>query len=305
MLGDIAAVRLKDLEVFEEVARVRSIREAARRIGSTSGQVSKTIQNLERLVGTKLFRRSVSGVLLTSQGSELHVVVQELLASGERIESLLSGKSKTDFARVLAIAGTAFLNTHFTTPIVCRFAGLWPPTTFRFLDLAPDQIVAVGLRGGFDLAVHFGNLSWPNTWTSKRVGKSHWVLCGRVGHPISKRPSLKQILEYPFVVPTYWTPEGLVRGNDQFPVPISKRKTGYETATADAAVPILLETDQIAYLPDLLARPFFQSGALRELKTDEVSPVEKELLLSAKADVVPAAIFDRLSQKMSENLKLG
>jgi DNA-binding transcriptional LysR family regulator len=138
VLGDIAAIRLRDLEVFEEVARARSIREAARRIGSTSGQVSKAIQNLERLVGTKLFKRSVSGVLLTSQGAELQAIVQELLVNGERIESLLSGKNKGKFAKVLAIAGTAFLNTHFTTPLVCRHANLWPPTTFRFLDLAPD-----------------------------------------------------------------------------------------------------------------------------------------------------------------------
>jgi hypothetical protein len=114
---------------------------------------------------------------------------------------------------------------------------------------------------------------------------------------------VKQILEYPFVVPTYWTVEGLVRGNDQFPLPISKRKAGYETATADSALPILLETDQIAFLPDLLVRPSIQKQLLRELKTDEIPAVEKELLLSAKSDVVPATVFDRLSAKMSESLK--
>src|SRR5205823_4500901 len=109
------------------------------------------------------------------QGTELHAIVQELLASGERIESLLSGRSKTKFTKTLAIAGTSFLNTHFATPIVCRFAKL-TPTTFRFLDLAPDQIVAIGLRGGFDVAVHFGSLSWPSTWATRSLGKSSWTL---------------------------------------------------------------------------------------------------------------------------------
>ncbi len=303
MLGEIAAVRLRDLEIFAEVARAGSIREVARRIHSTSGQVSKAIQNLEQLVGTKLFRRSVYGVLLTSQGTELHSIVQELLASGERIESMVSGRSKTKFTKTLAIAGTSFLNTHFAAPIVCRFASLWPPTVFRFLDLAPDQVVAVGLRGGFDVAVHFGSLSWPNTWTTKGLGKSRWALCARVSHPLPKRPSLKQTLEYPFVIPTYWTTEGLIRGNDQFPMPISKRKAGYETATADAAIPILLETDQVAFLPDLLVRPFIQSQKLRELRTNELPLVEKELYLSAKSDSVPAAIFKGLVEKMSEALR--
>ncbi len=78
-------------------------------------------------------------------------------------------------------------------------------------------------------------------------------------HPLPNRPSLKKVLECNFVLPTYWTAEGLVRGNDQFPIPIAKRKAGFETATADAAIPILLATDQIAFLPDLLVRPMIQA----------------------------------------------
>lgn len=66
MLGEIASIRLRDLEIFAEGARARSIREVARRLLSTPSQVSKAIQNLERLVGTKLFKRSVAGVVLTS-----------------------------------------------------------------------------------------------------------------------------------------------------------------------------------------------------------------------------------------------
>ncbi len=302
MLGEIASIRLRDLEVFEEVARARSIREAARRINTSSGQVSKSIQNLERLIGAKLFKRSASGVLLTSQGAELQTIVQDILSGGEKLESLVSGHKKNKFTKVIAIAGTSFLNTHFTTSISCKLANEGSPVIFRFLDLAPDQFVAVGLRGGFDISVHFGALSWPRTWTTKSLGKSRWTLCARANHPLPKRAKLKQILEYPFVVPTYWTADGLVRGNDQFPMPISKRKTGYETATADAAVPILLETNQIAFLPDLLASPFIKSQQLRELRMVELPSVEKELFLSAKSDVVPDAIFKGLLQRMSDHL---
>jgi DNA-binding transcriptional LysR family regulator len=302
MLNEIAGIRLRDLEIFEEVARARSIREVARRLDSTAGQVSKSIQNLERLVGTKLFRRSVSGVLLTSQGKDLQEIVHELLESGAKIESLVSNRNKAKFAKVLAVAGTSFLNTHFTIPTTCRFAAAGNSTVFRFLDLAPDQVVSVGIRGGFDIAVHYGTLNWPNTWVTKRLGKSRWVLCARLDHPLPKRPSLKQVLECSFVVPTYWTSEGLVHGNDQFPLPISKRKSGYETATADAAIPILLNTDQIAFLPNLLVRSFIQSQDLRELRVEDLPAIEKEMFLSAKSDVVPDSVFQGLSAKMSEQL---
>ena len=304
MLSEIAAIRLRDLEIFQEVARAHSIREVARRIHSTPGQVSKSIQNLEKMVGFKLFRRSVSGVLLTSHGTELQAIVQKLLESSDKIENLVAGRGKAKGSKFLAIAGTSFLNTHFTTPLICRFAKEWGSTLFRFLDLAPDQIVAVGLRGGYDLAVHFGALSWPGTWTTQRLGKSRWTLCARVGHPLAKRPSLKQILEFPFVIPTYWTAEGLMRGNDQFPLPVAKRKAGYETATADAAIPILMETDHVAFLPHILVQPFLKSQQLRELRTEDLPLVEKDLFLSAKSDSVSAKIFQGLVDKMSASLKL-
>jgi len=301
-LSEISSVRLRDLEIFNEVARARSIREAARRLGSTSGQISKSVQNLERLIGIKLFRRSVSGVLLTSQGSEMQSIVQEVLDNSQRIEQLAHGGSRR-LAKNLAIAGTAFLNTHFITPIVCELSASMPEMAFRFLDLAPDQIVAAGLRGGFDLAVHFDPLSWPSTWETRPLGKSSWKLCARPEHPLRARPPLKQILEYPFVVPTYWTSEGLITGNDRFPLPFSKRRRGFETATAEAAIPILFKTDHVAFLPSVLVDSYLKSRQLREIKCHEVEPVERKLFLSAKSDTVPHLVFQRMIAGMSASLE--
>jgi DNA-binding transcriptional LysR family regulator len=310
MLEELASVRLKDLEAFVEVARAKSIREAARRLGTSSGQVSKVVQNLERRLGGSFFKRSASGVLLTAQGAELHVLAQELLATGEKMAGVLAGKGKRKYQRVLAIAGTAFLNTYFTAGIVGKMVGAQESEmVFRFLDLAPDQFVPVGLRGGFELVVHFGNLAWPNTWTSKSLGRSRWTLCVRQDHPVGKAPTLKSILEYPFIVPSYWTNDGLAFGNDQFPIAMSKRKTGFETSTADAAVSILRDTNQVAFLPDILVRPFIRAHQLRELRPSEIQVVEKELFLSVKSDSVPSSIFRDLSERMtvviSENKKTG
>ena len=94
MLNELASLRLKEFEIFVEVIRAKSIREAARRMNSTSGQVSKTIQNLEKRLGAKLFRRSAAGVLPTNQGKELKALVETLLETGEQIEGLVSDKKQ-------------------------------------------------------------------------------------------------------------------------------------------------------------------------------------------------------------------
>lgn len=228
---------------------------------------------------------------------------KEILERGEQLEGALSHSRSGKASKILAIAGTSFLNTHFCAPLACLAAESFSPLRFRFLDLAPDQIDTVGLRNGFEIAVHYGAISWPKTWVSKRLGKSRWKLCCAPHHPLPKKPSLRQILDYPFVVPTYWTNEGLVHGNDQFPLPLSKRKAGYETATADSAVPILMATQQVAFLPSLLVKSFLERGVLREVRCLDIPRVEREIFLSVKSDAVPDSVFQSLSRLMGDALK--
>lgn len=100
MLKEIESLRVKDLEIFDEVARVQSIREVARRRETTSRQISKAIQNLEKIFCVRLFKRSVRGFFLSTQGTELRDLVIEILQSGKKIQDLVSGKIKQSFLKL-------------------------------------------------------------------------------------------------------------------------------------------------------------------------------------------------------------
>jgi DNA-binding transcriptional LysR family regulator len=301
-MDQISSIKLKELEIFLEVSRAKSIREVSRRLNLTPGQVSKVIQQLESKLGVKLYRRSVSGVLLTAEGSELLDIARDIAANSEKMKHLLAGHGKISFKKAIAIASTSFLNTYLVAPSASQLTDAKNSVSFRFLDLAPDQLVPVAFRGAFEAAVHYGKILWPATWISSHVGKSDWVLCGRFKHPLPKHPNIKQVLAYSFVIPTYWTQEGLVKGNDQFPVPLSKRKAGFETATADAAVPVLLETDQIAFLPRILVRELLAKRALREIICPEIEPVERDLFFSVRSDLVPDSMFKAMTAQLGKNL---
>lgn len=298
----LSDIRLKDLQIFREVSRTSSIRETARRFKVTSGQISKYIRSLEIRMGVRLFKRSPTGMLMTEAGTELVRAVEEILAGGQMMEQILAGQRK-NANRTLAIAGTAFLTTYFTTPTVCKMKTEMKGVTFRFLDLPPDQLVSAGLRSAFELAVHYGKVSWPATWVTEHIGRTPWYLCARSHHAlIGRSQPLAQILEHAFVIPTYWTAEGLVRGDDNFPVSLAKRKLGFETATADAAIPILLATEQIAFLPSILIAPYVRQGKLSLVESRDVTVIEKDLYLSARSDAVPARLFDELLRGMRERL---
>ncbi len=296
----LSSLRIQDFQILHEAQRAKSVREVARRLNMTPGQVSKSIDKMETKLALKLFKRSASGVLLTGEGAALTEITSELLAQIEKIEGLPARQAGQ--RQTVAIGSTSFLTTHFVTPITCRFASRYKDVSFRFLDLAPHQLVPAGLRGAFDVAIHYGRVAWPKTWTSERLGSSNWVLCVRHGHPLPSRASLAKVLEYEFVTPTYWTPEGLEHGNDQFPIPVSRRRTGYETATAEGAIPVLLATDQIAFLPALLAGPFVAKKMIRTLHCPEVKTIGRDLHISARSISVPNRLFLELKQALSSGL---
>lgn len=303
MSDAFSSIKIIDLEIFLEVSSAKSIREVSRRLSLSPAKVSKTIRALESKLGTKVYKRSVMGVLPTAEGADLLEVASNMVQGCDRIKELLSGQGKQKMRRALAIASTSFLNTHFTTPVTCAFANHFSEKiSFKFLDLPPDQLVPVALRGGFEIAVHYGAIPWPSTWTTKKLGTSKWVLICKQAHPISKRPSLKQILQYPFVYPAYWSQEGISRGNDEFPVPISKRKLGFETATADAAVPIVLQSDQLAFLPEILVRSQVKRKKLRVIESADLKDINKELHISVRSDIVPVSLFNGLAEKMSAEI---
>lgn len=299
MTDAISSIKIRDLEIFLEVSRAKSIREVSRRLNLSPGKVSKSIQALEAKLGTKVYKRSATGVLPTAEGAEILEIANSMVHGVDKIKELLSGRGKSKIKKTLAVASTSFLNTHLTVPVTSRFAQKLEDHSFRFLDLAPDQLVPVGLRGGFEIAVHYGAIAWPSTWLSRKLGKSNWVLACRTGHPLSKKPNLKKILEYAFVAPVYWTNEGLKKGNDQFPVPSSKRKLGYETATADAAIAIIEQTNQLAFLPEILARQFVAKKTIRVIECSDLKEIDRELFISVRSDLVTETLFNGLADKIS------
>ncbi|TDO07679.1 LysR substrate binding domain-containing protein [Halomonas ventosae] len=82
-----ARIKLRHLQAFLEVARQRSFARAAERLAITQPGMSKTIKELEEILGTALFERTSRGVALTQAGLTL------LRHAGPAIRALEEGVS--------------------------------------------------------------------------------------------------------------------------------------------------------------------------------------------------------------------
>jgi DNA-binding transcriptional LysR family regulator len=275
-------IKLAEIELFLSLLKLKSIREVARQKNMQPGQVSKWISSLERKVGAPLINRASTGVTPTARALELLPVFEDMHVLLEK----LSGKTQED-SKIFSIASSSFFSTHLVPEILKEIKN----TKFRLIDLPPTSFVTAGLRGSFQYCLHSQKLDWPQTWSTKETGKLRWNLYCRKNHPLTQNSGMKNILKYPFIIPIYWTPDGTQFGNDQCPIPMSKRIKGHETATAASAAQIANVTDQLAFLPEVVA-------SRSDLQLEKVKvpwkQVETPVYLSVKNSVVKQNDFEKL-----------
>lgn len=283
---DIEDIKIKEINVFMELLKSGSVRAIARQRGNHAGQISKLISGLERKVGFKLIDRSNFGIVPTARALELLPLFEDIQKSEEDIRSSFTTKEKD----ILSFAANFFLASHLLPQVFSAFEKPFPTQRLRLLDLPPSSFLPVALRNGFQICLHTGDHDWPKTWSSEKLGDLHWILCAGKNHPVLQRPTLKEVLKYPFIYPVYWTNEGIVYGKDNFPSVGHQRIRGHETATAVSALEIIKRTEQLGYVPEIVARPYLKSGEVTRIELPTVKTTKQPVYLSVKTD--------RISQKM-------
>jgi DNA-binding transcriptional LysR family regulator len=260
----ISQLSLHEFEVFQEIAKTQSIRETARRFKCEPGQISRLMKRLEQKIGARLIERTPTGVTLTQHGSIAVKTTKAVLREASELSALSREAEKS---RAYGIGSTSFLCARLLGALVGRHASTDPALRLRLIDVAPDQIISNALKGAFDLAVHVGALDWPRSWQTRPLGEIKWQLFARTGAKVPKKCTFDSIRHLPYIVPVYWTNEGLLEGNDQCPVKMRDREQGVATATAETALAVLKTSDQLAFLPEILAREAVEDGDIHVVLT--------------------------------------
>ena len=110
------------LKYAVEVERTGSITKAAEKLYMNQPHLSKTIRELEEILGSPIFKRTAKGMLPTKKGTEFLTVAKNILSQVEMIENLAKGNNankypKTTFSVVvprasyIAYAFTEFVKT--------------------------------------------------------------------------------------------------------------------------------------------------------------------------------------------------
>ena len=179
--------QLRSMEIFAEVARLRSFSAAARTFGMTRAMVSKCVGQLEQRLGARLLYRSTREVSLTEAGQAY------LPACSATVELA------REAARAIEPAG-AELAGPLRIQAPSSFGGLWLADAIarfnvRHPRLQPslfvDDALLDPIRHGFDLSVRVGGIPDTSGLASRRLAPCRGVLCAspdylaRHGQPAS------------------------------------------------------------------------------------------------------------------------
>lgn len=152
-------IKFRHLDAFSAIARSRSFKNAAEQLNLTQPAISKTVKELEEILGVVLMERSRSGVTLSPEG-EVFLQFAEQSTAALR-HGLRSIRAKGGAAGQLRVGALPSVASHLLPETAIAFADRNPDTLFEVHEGPHHDLTARLRSGGLDLVV--GRLGRPDS----------------------------------------------------------------------------------------------------------------------------------------------
>ncbi|WP_058910178.1 LysR substrate-binding domain-containing protein [Entomohabitans teleogrylli] len=259
-------IRLRHLHTFVAVAQQGTLGRAAETLNLSQPALSKTLNELEQLTGTRLFERGRLGAQLTLMGEQfLTHAVKVLDALNHAGQSLIRKDGEAaDVVRIGALP-TAALGV--LPAVIGQFHKQQPDVTLQVGAMSNPMLLA-GLKSG-DLDLGIGRMSDPELMAGlnyELLFLESLKLVVRPEHPLlSDAVTISRVMEWPIVVsPKGTTPrhnaEALLNSQGcQLP------PCCVETLSASLSRQLTLEYDYVWFVPSGAVKEDLRSASLVSL----------------------------------------
>lgn len=239
-------LKLRHLEAFLSVAQAGTISAAARLRNVSQPALSKTISELETLLGAQLFERTGRRVLLTPAGESFRAHARAALQSLETGVRDLTGQVTTGLVKVgvlPTVAGGFFPSVALAfsqTRPDARIGIITGPNRY-LLDLLRDGKIDL-MVGRMPQAADMPGLSFEYLYDEPIL------LVARAGHPAVDLPVGEALQNYPLILPN---PGAIIRKSvDQYlaAMGLSGLAPMFETVALPAALTLLENSDMLWFI---------------------------------------------------------
>ncbi|MFF0492361.1 LysR family transcriptional regulator [Nocardia sp. NPDC004068] len=187
-------LELRHLRAYLAVTRERNYTRAAERLHITQPSLTRTIQQLERILDCRLIERTSRRFTLTAEGEHFRAVAQRLLADLDTAVADLHLRSAVSIGFSWLLPDTWFADAR------TRFEALGGHVEIRRVD---DPIAALQ-SGAVDVALYRRDSRLPAQLASRVIGVERRLLAVSIRSPLARRPDLRwsDAAHYPLVANT-------------------------------------------------------------------------------------------------------
>ncbi|HBS5837749.1 TPA: LysR family transcriptional regulator [Klebsiella variicola] len=262
----IQRIRLRHLHTFVAVAQQGTLGRAAETLNLSQPALSKTLNELEQLTGTRLFERGRLGAQLTLVGEQFLTHAVKVLDALNSAGQALNRKEglNNDIVRIGALP-TAALGILPT--VIGQFHKQQKDITLQVATMNNTMLLA-GLKSG-EIDIGIGRMSDPDLMSGlnyELLFLESLKLVVRPGHPLLQETvTLSRVMEWPVVV----SPKGTVpRQNAETLLQSQgcKMPAGcIETLSASLSRQLTVDFDYVWFVPSGAVKDDLRRGVLSAL----------------------------------------
>ena len=242
----LPGLKLRHVEVFLAVAEAASVSAAARRLNVSQPALSKSVGDIERLVGQRLFDRTGRRMVLTVAGTLFRRHALDAMHSLESGLQAIGGDSPREVLSVgvlPTVAGSLF------PPVALRFAEARPKAYISVTTGPHGYLVEKLRRGDIDLMV--GRMPEPDEMSGLRfefLYDDAIELVARADHPNRADRVTHALRDAPVILPNRDSiirrmVDGFLNAHG-----LATLRPALETVSRNLALPLLMDSDMLWFI---------------------------------------------------------
>ena len=292
-------IKLRPLVCFLEVARLKSVGNAAELLHISQPAVSKTIQELEQLLGGNLFDRSKRKLFLTPFGEVFNRYASTSLAALRQGIDVARGTHEATIVRVGALPT---VSARILPDAVKAFTTAGSGVHTRVITGPNDYLLTLLRTGDVDFVI--GRMAEPEAMVGlsfEHLYSERVVMVVRPGHPLLDEPAfaLPMIEAYQTLMPT---PDSVIRNLvDRMLLAhgITSLRDEIETVSNAFGRAYVRRTDAIWIISEGVVAVDVAEGQLAVLPVD-TSETTGPVGLTTRTDTVATLAADSLKQAVRD-----
>ncbi|WGW05164.1 pca operon transcription factor PcaQ [Tropicibacter oceani] len=198
-------IKLRHLEAFAAIARAGTLKSACAALNLSQPALSKTLKDLEDILGARLMHRDRGGTQLTPEGEVfLEFSAQSLAALRRGVEGV--GAIRAGNAEVLKVGSLPSVAARLMPPAVALFRRLSPDTRLTLRDGAHEALTNDLRSGALDMVIgRMGDPDMMQGLSFTQLYQEHVVCVADPAHPLQAHaPDPSELGKWPVLYP----PEG-------------------------------------------------------------------------------------------------